>query len=443
MTPTPSRVLTATSHWRPTAALGRALVVSGIALAVALVVGDPSLVVIAAPFVLLVALSLVHRPTREPRLDSHLDHVILHEGQGTTARLAMADVDEVEFVTRVAGRPPYVALRPSGGYVGRLLAEGVPDVEISPRRWGRRFLGEEYVALYTPWAGFRYGPIALGGQQVRVLPVTPPYDSRAEVPQPLGLVGAHRSRRPGSGTELAGIRTFQAGDRLRRINWRVSLRTGALHVVTTRAEEDTGVLLVVDALADHGPSDGIDGAASSLDLTVRAAAAIAEHHVRTGDRVALRVVGRGGEQVGYGAGARHLRMIQDRLSTIQVGEVAEGAGADDGVLRLGVTGGAVVIVMSPMLAESVGTVAATLTRRGVTVLVIDTLPPDARPPRLDGVEPGLVDLAWRMRRIERSVVLDRLAMLGCPVVAWRGPGTVDDVMRRLARRAQQPRVAVR
>jgi hypothetical protein len=29
------------------------------------------------------------------------------------------------------------------------------------------------------------------------------------------------------------------------------------------------------------------------------------------------------------------------------------------------------------------------------------------------------------------------------VVAWRGPGTVDDVMRRLARRAQQPRVAVR
>jgi hypothetical protein len=41
------------------------------------------------------------------------------------------------------------------------------------------------------------------------------------------------------------------------------------------------------------------------------------------------------------------------------------------------------------------------------------------------------------------VVLDRLAALGCPVVAWRGPGTLDDVLRRLARRAQVPRVVSR
>ncbi len=430
------------TSWRPTAALGRALVVAGVALALALVVGDPALVVVAAPFALLAALGLVHRPTREPRLDSHLDHVTLQEGQGTTARLRMDGVEDVELVTRVAGRPPYVAMRPGGGQVGRLLRVGVPDLEISPRRWGRRILGAENVALYTPWAGFRFGPAALGGQQVRVLPATAPYDSRAEVPQPIGLVGAHRSRRQGSGTELAGIRPFQAGDRLRRVNWRISLRTGDLHVVTTRGEEDTGVLLVVDALADHGVSGGVDGTPSSLDQTVRAAGAVAEHHIRTGDRVALRVVGRGGEQVGYGAGARHLRVILDRLATLRVGEVA-GDGLEGGALRLGVTGGAVVIVMSPMLAESIGTVAATLTRRGVTVLVIDTLPRDARPPSVDGSSAELVALAWRMRQIERSVVLGRLATLGCPVVVWRGPGTVDDVMRRLARRARLPRVVVR
>jgi hypothetical protein len=40
-------------------------------------------------------------------------------------------------------------------------------------------------------------------------------------------------------------------------------------------------------------------------------------------------------------------------------------------------------------------------------------------------------------------VLQRLATLGCPVVAWRGPGTIDDVLRRLARRAGRPRVVVR
>ena len=37
----------------------------------------------------------------------------------------------------------------------------------------------------------------------------------------------------------------------------------------------------------------------------------------------------------------------------------------------------------------------------------------------------------------------RLAAIGCPVVAWRGPGTLDDVLHRLARRAQLPRVAAR
>jgi uncharacterized protein (DUF58 family) len=320
-----------------------------------------------------------------------------------------------------------------------LLAAGVPEVELSPRRWGRRILGAEKVALYSPWAGYRYGPIALGGRQVRVLPTTAPYDSRAEAPQPLGLVGAHRSRRSGSGTELSGIRPFQPGDRLRRVNWPVSLRTGTLHVVTTRAEEDTGVLLVVDAIADHGTSTGVGGAESSLDLSVRAAAAIAEHHIRAGDRVALRVVGRGHEQVEYGAGARHLRRIQDRLATLRVGDIGE---PETGVLRLGVTGGAVVVVLSPMLAEPIGTVAATLTRRGVAVLVVDTLPPDAQPAR-DGADAALVALGWRMRRIERSVVLDRLGSLGCPVVPWRGPGTVDDVMRRLARRSRLPRVVAR
>jgi uncharacterized protein (DUF58 family) len=426
--------------WRPTAALGRAMALGSVGLVLALVTGSPGLVVLAAPFAVLSAVALAHRPAVRPHLDSRVDHASLPEGRGTTSRLTLTGAEDAEVVTRAAGRPPYVAFRPPGGRVARLLADGVPEVTISPRRWGRPTLGEENVAVFSRWAGFRYGPLRVGGRQVRVLPATAPYDSRAEAPQPLGLVGANRSRRPGSGTELAGIRPFQAGDRLRRIDWRVSLRTGELHVVTARAEEDTGVLLVVDALADHGESGGVDGAASSLDLAVRGASAIAEHHIRRGDRVALRVIGHGHEQVGYGAGARHLRRIRDELAGVQVGSTGD---TGSGALQLGVTGGVVVVVLSPMLAEPVATVAATLTRRGVAVLVVDTLPPDVRPEGADGADPGLLALAWRMRRIDRSVLLDRLAALGCPVVAWRGPGTLDDVLRRLARRAELPRVVTR
>jgi len=59
------------------------------------------------------------------------------------------------------------------------------------------------------------------------------------------------------------------------------------------------------------------------------------------------------------------------------------------------------------------------------------------------VDPHIAELAWRMRRLERDQVLAGLAALGSPVIPWRGPGTLDAVLRRLARRAGAPRVVVR
>ena len=71
------------------------------------------------------------------------------------------------------------------------------------------------------------------------------------------------------------------------MQWRVSLRTGTLHVTSTLAEEDSSILLVVDAVVDLGVGRGIHGSASSLDVAVRAAGAVAEHYLRRGDRVGL------------------------------------------------------------------------------------------------------------------------------------------------------------
>jgi uncharacterized protein (DUF58 family) len=146
------------------------------------------------------------------------------------------------------------------------------------------------------------------------------------------------------------------------------------------------------------------------------------------------------EHVGYGSGHRHLRQLLGTIAGLRIGEPRHD---DAETLQFGATGGTVVIVLSPMLAESIGTATATLVRRGLPVLVIDTLPPDAEPAVADGTDPVLADLAWRMRKVEREQVLGGLAALGCPVVAWRGPGTMDDVLRRLARRAQLPQVRLR
>jgi uncharacterized protein (DUF58 family) len=429
--------------WRPTAALSRALVVAGLGIGGAVLLGEPVGLVLVAPLILCAAMGLAARPTSTPTVSSDVDHVSLHEGQGTTSRLQVADADDAEQITRSVADAAYVATHPAEGRVSRLLAEGLPDLEISPRRWGRRVLGQERVALTTRWAGYRWGPVTLPGLQMQVLPGPTAYTSRAETPQPKGLVGAHRSARPGSGTEFAGIREFQPGDRLRRINWRISSRTQRLHATTTRAEEDAAILLVIDAVADHGRSGGVDGAASSLDLTVRAAAALAENAVRRGDRVGLRVVGGSGRQLRFGSGWVHLRRMLLALSAIQSGGEGHRALATHARVPLRATEGTTVVLLTPMLTEAIATVAASTARRGLPTLVIDTLPPDAEPALPDDTDPDLADLAWRMRKVEREQVLAGLSGLGCPVVAWRGPGTLDDVLHRLARRAQLPQVRVR
>ena len=80
-------------------------------------------------------------------------------------------------------------------------------------------------------------------ETVATVPTPGVFTSRAALPHPVGLVGQHRSARVGGGTELAEIRPFRTGDRLRRIHWPVSLRTGALHVTTTYADQDAEVRL--------------------------------------------------------------------------------------------------------------------------------------------------------------------------------------------------------
>jgi len=428
--------------WEPTAALRRATAVTAAAIGLAVLFGLPVMVVLATPLLLCSVLGVLNRPTSQPRIRSSLAQTTLHEGQGTVCRLLVDDADGAEYVVRRTAVAPYVALHPPGGLQGTLLGDGPvgAEVDVSPRRWGRHELAHEKVALTSAWGGFRWGPVPVHGHARTVLPATAPFDSRAEVPQPLGLVGAHRSSRNGEGSEFSGIRPFHAGDRLRRINWRVSLRSESLHVVATRSEEDSAVLIVVDALAEHGVSGGIDGASSSLDVTVRAAGALAEHYARRGDRVGLRVLGQAGESVTPGAGRRHLRRVHGTLARVRPGEPQDLC-ADR--LRFRAGAGTVVIVLSPMLQEVVVTATAALAGRGLPVIVVDTLPEGTYPAVPRETDSVIAGLAWRMRLTDREVLFARLSRIGCPAVPWRGPGTLDAVLHRLARRAQLPQVRVR
>jgi uncharacterized protein (DUF58 family) len=309
------------------------------------------------------------------------------------------------------------------------------DLPVTSLRWGRRMVGGGKLAATSPWAGRRWGPVTLLPLPMTTLPTPGVYDGRAPVPHPLGLVGTHPARRPGDGTELASIRPFTAGDRLRRVHWPVSLRTGALHVTSTVAEEDSGILLLVDSGVEVGVSGGTTGAASSMDVAVRAAGALAEHYLHRGDRVGLRILGAAARGVvPLSSGHRHLRRVLETLSM-----VVPGARHDADPRRFRVPPGTVVVVLSPMLSDQVLVATRTLAQRGLDLVVVDTLPAD-----LDSFAEAPRDrIAWRMRLLEREVLLDRVRRAGVPVARWSGPGTLDEVLRGLGRRARQPRMAHR
>ena len=151
------------------------------------------------------------------------------------------------------------------------------------------------------------------------------------------------------------------------------------------------------------------------------------------------MLGRTEQVLGPGSGVRHQRRLQELLAQVQPGW-PDLLGARQ--LRFRAGAGTVVVVLSPLLTPEITTVMVTLARRGLTVVVVDTLAPTTFPsPR--ATRDSAARLAWRMRLVEREMQITEVTRRGIPVVPWRGPGTLDEVLRRLARRARMPRVLSR
>lgn len=80
-------------------------------------------------------------------------------------------------------------------------------------------------------------------------------------------------------------------------------------------------------------------------------------------------------------------------------------------------------------------------QQGSSAIVVDTLPIGLGAGAGDtGEAPDLTALAWRLRRAARLPTVHALASLGIPFVAWRGAGTLDEVLRDVSRMAAAPRI---
>ncbi len=419
--------------WRPTVAHLRATVGAVTLVGVALVFRRPDVLVLATPLVAVAGWSVGRRPSGAPVLVEGVASPTVREGDATAWRARLTGADHADVVGATLDGSPWVQRRPASGGVTAAVAAGEARLAIGLRctRWGRRELPRVTVTASSPWGAYVWR-VRTARHGLVTLPVSPPLDLRAPDRPGEGLIGLHRSAGAGEGAEFAGVRPFQAGDRLRRVNWPRSLRTDTLQVDATWADIDTHVALVVDAAHDVGDSGGVDGAASSLDAAVRAAGAIAEHYTSRGDRVSLRTVGASPPaSVPVGTGQAHLRRVLDTLA----GVVTDGQVGYPARRRPHRADGQVSVLLSPLLAPEALADAVALGRRGRPVVVVDTLPD-----HVHADDDERVVLAWRIRMLERRRELRVAGEVGVPIVPWEGPGSLDAVLHLLARRSSAPRM---
>ncbi|MDX6261360.1 MAG: hypothetical protein QOH84_3048 [Kribbellaceae bacterium] len=430
-------------NWLPTHAQVRVVAVAAALLLIAVLARRPDMAVLGLPLAFVAAWGRYFRPHEEPVLETELDADVLFEGQATTYRLKVAEgLDpDVDLVVMALVRTPWFRYDPPQAAVAEPVTDGSVTLEVGLRseRWGLRQLERPNVIATSVLGAYRIQVASPGAEAVSTLPLRDGFEAVDAVPRPAGLVGLHRSRRPGEGTELAGVRPFRTGDRLRRINWKVSARTRELHVTSTWSDRDTEVVILLDTGAEVGISEGIDGRSSSLDTAVRAAASIAEHYLRHGDRVRLIDTGTTVGGVRAGSGRSHLRRILDVL--VHADRRGRQQDEDQLARRHRIRSDSLVIVLSPLLRKQILGYIVTLVHSGCTVIAVDTLPPEVS----DVIDPEEHDtkawpLAWRIRLLERRAELDRLGDLGVPTVGWRGAGTLDEVLRDAARVASAPRM---
>ncbi|GAA3772139.1 hypothetical protein GCM10022225_69330 [Plantactinospora mayteni] len=459
--------------WVSTRALGRAVLLTGLFLVAGALLGRIDLVVLAAPFALGTAYALRRRPVRPPEIGIGAEDTNLVEGGALLAGISVGNRDEVGYdlvlVRTVVSswlRIDEVRFASDGpGADGPAPADGsdeatrpgrrdatdrpygftvpggtVADLELrgGTLRWGRHSLGPAAVRAIACDGLLASQTVLSEARAVPVYPVTEPFDADEAMPRAAGLVGGHRSRRPGEGGELAGVRIFGPGDRLRRIDWRVSLRARQLHVAAMLSDRDAEVVLLLDVLAEAGRSGGIRGSASVLDTCVRAAAAIAEHYLHRGDRVSLLEYGPSARRLRPATGRRQYLTLLEWLLDVRV-EQSPHEPYDQVFGPHLLSSNALVVVLTPLVDARSAAMLARLARSGRFVVAVDTLPPSAVPPKRG----QWTELAHRLWRLDRDTTIGQLREHGVPVVTWAGAGSLDLVLRDVARLASAPRPALR
>ena len=436
--------------WRPTAALRRVLArgAAGIASGVAAARASPGCACWRAVRARSAPWACSHRPT------SHRRACRRSARPRVSARGAGHDLTVAarRRRRRRAGHPrarrgrPYVALHPADRPRQRAAAYGATRESSSSARGGggAACSATRWSALTAPWAGFRWGPVPLAGQRD---PGAAEHGGDSPAPRRRSRAGwsARIARpRPGHGTRVRGhpgVRRPATGCAGSTGGSRPDRPASRHHDPRRAGRWDPPGRRRLDRPRPFRWGRRRRPAVSTSPCGRRPRSP--STHVRRGDRVALRVISGDGPKLGFASGRRSPAPAPGdagRRASLRARRGLRDAAPAGGAPR-GTDGG-------PCCRRCSATTWAPWpprsSRRGVPILVLDTLPPDARPACVADDDRVLAELAWRMRLLEREQVPQRLSRTEAARSSpWRGPGTLDDVLRRLDRHASLPRARAR
>ena len=336
----------------------------------------------------------------------------------------LAIVDRVPEGLRVRavvggrGGPRALGPLPPGG---RLKLE----YQVRGGRGGYRFLGVELTAQEPlGLSGFTRVeeapalllvlPEATGLRRVEVRPRrTRPY------------AGPTPARQSGPGVEIHGVREYRPGDPLRWLSARAIARhPERLYIKEFEPERTADVGLILDARRRANVVGGGTGQ-SLLEHGVQAAAALAEALLAGGHRVGLLVYGGHLDWVFPGAGRLQREKILRALARVELGASPVFQGFEHLPTRLFPARSQIVLI-SPLLPGDEGPLIA-LRARGYALWVISPDPIAFELKRRDReagtktktrAEAEAWELARRIARVERALLLRRLRQAGALVLEW-------------------------
>ena len=411
--------------------LGAYAGLSAFALVAGLAFGFPELVALVTPFAFALGVGLAIG--RAPRLEvtGALDRDRALEGDGLAFRVRVRAAGAVERLDLNLALPD--GLAGDGPLSLHLRANEERELEFPVRcvRWGSYLPGELHVR-----AGDRLGAFAFEDVvDLRVpLKVYPLPEQLLGILKPLETqvyTGNQVARAKGDGIEFAEIRPFVPGDRVRRINWRASARRGELVVNELHAERNTDVLLLLDSFSEANTRER-----GTLDLTVRAASALAAQYLARKDRVG--VVGFGGlvNWLLPATGVTQLYRIVDSLLDTEIVLNYAWKGVNLLPART-LPPKALVIALSPLLDERSTGALLDLRARGFDLAIVEVSPVPFAPPGRSAGE----QLAHRLWVHVRAAIRWQYESAGVPVVEWQDGVPLAGPLEELAAYRRYARVS--